>query len=49
MVDGAKMAGYNENSKSIEEVFNMGIPTPHINAKAGDFARTVLMPGDPLR
>ncbi len=25
------------------------IPTPHINAKAGDFARTVLMPGDPLR
>ena len=25
------------------------IPTPHIGAKAGDFARTVLMPGDPLR
>ena len=25
------------------------IPTPHINAKQGDFARTVLMPGDPLR
>ncbi len=25
------------------------IPTPHIEAKAGDFARTVLMPGDPLR
>ena len=25
------------------------IPTPHIHAKAGDFARTVLMPGDPLR
>ena len=24
-------------------------PTPHINAKAGDFAATVLMPGDPLR
>ena len=23
--------------------------TPHINAKPGDFARTVLMPGDPLR
>ncbi len=23
--------------------------TPHINAKAGDFAKTVLMPGDPLR
>ncbi|MDD6883565.1 MAG: purine-nucleoside phosphorylase [Eubacteriales bacterium] len=25
------------------------IPTPHISAKAGDFAPTVLMPGDPLR
>lgn len=24
-------------------------PTPHINAKKGDFAKTVLMPGDPLR
>lgn len=27
----------------------MGAPTPHIEAKAGDFAKTVLMPGDPLR
>jgi len=27
----------------------MSIPTPHINAKLGDFAPTVLMPGDPLR
>ncbi len=27
----------------------MPIPTPHINAMAGDFAKTVLMPGDPLR
>ena len=27
----------------------MSIPTPHITAKAGDFAETVLMPGDPLR
>ena len=27
----------------------MNIPTPHINAKAGDFAETVLLPGDPLR
>lgn len=27
----------------------MSIPTPHIEAKAGDFAKTVLMPGDPLR
>jgi len=25
------------------------IPTPHITAKKGDFAETVLMPGDPLR
>lgn len=25
------------------------IPTPHITAKIGDFAPTVLMPGDPLR
>ena len=25
------------------------IPTPHIDAKYGDFAPTVLMPGDPLR
>ena len=25
------------------------IPTAHNNAKAGDFAKTVLMPGDPLR
>ena len=27
----------------------MPIPTPHITAKLGDFADTVLMPGDPLR
>lgn len=25
------------------------IPTPHISAQYGDFAKTVLMPGDPLR
>ena len=25
------------------------IPTPHIEAKKGDFAETVLMPGDPKR
>ena len=28
---------------------SQSIPTPHITAKAGDFAPTVLMPGDPLR
>ena len=27
----------------------MAVPTPHIEAKLGDFAETVLMPGDPLR
>ncbi len=27
----------------------MPAPTPHINALPGDFAKTVLMPGDPLR
>ena len=27
----------------------MSIPTPHITAKYGDFAKTVLMPGDPKR
>lgn len=27
----------------------MPIPTPHISAAAGDFAETVLMPGDPQR
>lgn len=27
----------------------MSIPTPHIEARSGDFADTVLMPGDPLR
>ena len=25
------------------------MPTPHNNANKGDFAKTVLMPGDPLR
>ena len=28
---------------------SQNIPTPHIDAKLGDFAPTVLMPGDPLR
>ncbi len=27
----------------------LATPTPHIAAKPGDFAKTVLMPGDPLR
>ena len=25
------------------------VPTPHIGAKFGDIAKTVIMPGDPLR
>lgn len=29
--------------------YNIQAPTPHINAKKGDFAKTVLMPGDPKR
>lgn len=28
---------------------NVNIPTPHIAAKKGDFAKTVIMPGDPQR
>ena len=28
---------------------NKPYPTPHINATPEDFAKTVLMPGDPLR
>ncbi len=31
------------------EKLHPNIPTPHITAKYGDFAETVLMPGDPLR
>ena len=27
----------------------MAIPTPHIGAKKGDFAKTVLMTGYPIR
>lgn len=27
----------------------LNTPTPHINSGVGDFAKTVLMPGDPLR
>ncbi len=27
----------------------MSVPTPHITARQGDYATTVLMPGDPLR
>ena len=25
------------------------VPTPHLEAKVGDIAETVLLPGDPLR
>ena len=30
-------------------IYNVEVPTPHISAKKGDFAETVLMPGDPKR
>ena len=32
-----------------KEIKHPNVPTPHITAKYGDFAKTVLMPGDPLR
>ena len=32
-----------------EENVMLTTPTPHISAKPGDFGKTVLMPGDPLR
>lgn len=40
------------NSKEREGYFmsfHQGAPTPHNEAHPGDFAKTVLMPGDPLR
>lgn len=50
---------FNVSSKTIIFLFfnlfviiassTMNAPTPHIAAKNGDFAKTVLMPGDPLR
>lgn len=33
----------------MEDTKMSNTPTPHISASSGDFARTVLMPGDPLR
>jgi len=38
-----------QNDMEGSAIIMSNIPTPHINAKQGDFARTVLMPGDPLR
>ena len=32
-----------------KDIKHPNVPTPHITAKYGDFAPTVLMPGDPLR
>ena len=37
-----------KRAKSTQERKN-DMPTPHNSAKPGDFAKTVLMPGDPLR
>ena len=37
-------------SKELEEVTKLLLmPTPHIEAKPGQYHETVLMPGDPLR
>lgn len=41
--------GISVNYINEEEQKMSSIPTPHINAPEGAFARTVLMPGDPLR
>ena len=40
-----------ENDAKYDYVFERGFTmgTPHNAAKAGDIAKTVLMPGDPLR
>ena len=45
MVSVLTILKINEGGKDMKNP----IPTPHIHAKAGDFAETVLMPGDPLR
>lgn len=34
---------------NVRRVLKMGVPTPHNEAKMGDIAKKVLMPGDPLR
>jgi len=39
----------NGNNIFIRRAFMKMYPTPHINASPEDFAKTVLMPGDPLR
>ncbi|MCI5848223.1 MAG: purine-nucleoside phosphorylase [Lachnoclostridium sp.] len=39
----------NELSTKKNNKLKMAYPTPHINAAPEDFAKTVLMPGDPLR
>ncbi len=35
--------------RTMTDKISLPYPTPHINAKPEDFAKTVLMPGDPLR
>ena len=36
-------------SETMKLTENVKAPTPHNEAKEGDFAKTVLMPGDPKR
>lgn len=38
-----------DREQKMTEIINDKTPTPHIGAKKGDFAKTVLMPGDPMR
>lgn len=38
-----------EQEKKIIMEHSNSVPTPHISAGQGDFAKTVLLPGDPLR
>ena len=40
---------YCGNNTFIRRILMKKYPTPHINASPEDFAKTVLMPGDPLR
>jgi purine-nucleoside phosphorylase len=40
---------FRRGHQTFHEIRNKSLATKHINAAPGDFAETVLMPGDPLR
>ena len=44
-----ELSNFHQFQKGAVFMSNPNIHTPHITAKEGDFARTVLMPGAPLR